>query len=220
MKEHPLPCDALLSKEEIEIVDDVHNKIAGFLLSTKSYPLELLAATASRLLEGDDYEGAVTRAVRLLKTCEKFQDVASHNKAWLEESAKQNRALVAESRTSKHIPFSSALEKIYARSRHNRNLDAHRAFIGYRFKETGDYRYSAKFIDEDADRGFLPSEVERLRGEFQAIPSGKWRTIMVEYNRQNAPTEKKCLVGSKKASTGKKRPPAGKVSKAARKAKK
>ena len=171
-------------------MDKLHNSIAGFLLSTKSYPLELLAATASRLLEGEDYEDAVMRAALLLRTCEKFQEVASNNKAWVEESAKQTIAAVAESRTSKRIPFSAALEKIYARSRLDRNLDAHRAFLWHKFKETGKSQYLAAAITQDEDKGFLPSEVERLRREFQAIPKGKWWAIMVKYNRQNAPLEK------------------------------
>ncbi|XHR27980.1 MAG: hypothetical protein ACFUZC_18875 [Chthoniobacteraceae bacterium] len=210
MEKQPLPCDAGLSKEEIEFVDKAHNRLGGVGRFTKTYPLELLAATASRLLEGEEYEDAVFRAAWLLKTCEEFLEHASKNKAHIEESAKQTKAKIAESRTSKRIPFSSALEKIYKRSKRYLNLDAHRAFIGYKFKETGDYQYSAEFIAQDEDQGFLPSEVERLRGEYEAIPSGKWRAIMIEYNRHKTPLEENAWSAPKKASTGKRQQATGK----------
>jgi hypothetical protein len=190
----------------------IHNTPDGISLDTQIYPLELLAATAARLLNGNDYDGAVEGAVALLNACKRYQGKALRNKTVLGKIEEACEVRKTEERPAGRIPFNDALEKIYGRSRLSRNVEAHLTFTAYRLGLLDQPQLSEKVVSQERKRDFLPSEVATLAKDYKAIPRGEWRVILDEYKRHLAPTEKnkKHFDAAQKPVSGKKRRVSGK----------
>lgn len=202
------PSDSTRS-ERRAVVSTIHSTPSGVSLDSQNYPLELLAVVAARLLEGSDYTGAVERAVALLNACKEYQEQSVRNKTLLDKIGELSEARDAGERAAKRVPFSSALEKIYGRSRMGRNLEYHYALTGYKlgFDEP---RVLEKVISLEMERGFLIPELEGLAREYKSIPSAEWRAIVAEHKRHRTPPENKIVDRQKKRSSGKKPLTAGK----------
>jgi len=191
----------------------IHNTPDGISLDAQIYPLELLAATAARLLEGNDYEGAVERAVALLNTCERYQVQALRNKTVLGKIEEAFEDRKTEERTAKRVPFGDALEEIYGKHRPKRNRETHLAFTAHRLELNDAPLILEKVISQERKQGFLPSEVASLTKDYNAIPSNERHVIVGEYNRHFTPAEKKVkkvLLRPKSPASGKKRRVVGK----------
>lgn len=190
----------------------IHDTPNGIVVDAQTYPLELLAATAARLLEGNDYEGAVERAVALLNACKRYQWLALRNKTLMGNIEEMSKERKREETAAKRIPFSAALEKIYGRSRLSRNIDTHCIFTAYRLGLLAEPEAYLKLIEIQKQEGFLPSEVASLTKDYKAIPANEWRGIVDEYKRHRAPIgkSKKAFDTAKKPVSGKKRRVAGK----------
>ena len=190
------------SRVENENVKTTHATPTGVSVDAQIYPLDLLSAVAARLLEGNDYVGAVERAVALLNACRKYQQEALRNKSLLNEIEALGEARQNEEQTARRVPFSSALEKIYGRSRMDRNLESHLVMTSDRLGLVGELLDKA--ISEEMKQGFLPSEVDALANRYKAIPSADWRAIVAEYKQHRKPPENKSLDRLKKRDSGKK----------------
>jgi hypothetical protein len=99
-------------------------KIAQELVSLPAeYPLELVANIASRLLVGEDYQGAANRALRLLQACNQTQEKIKDRKEFL--NAKFMRA-AGESDDFEfpeglyRMPYVEAIKFITGQKRHDR----------------------------------------------------------------------------------------------------
>ncbi len=190
----------------------MHNTPDGISLDAQIYPLELLAATAARLLKGDDYDGAVESAVALLNACKRYQGKALRNKAALEKIEETCEDRKTEERTARRIPFSNALEKIYGRSRLSRNVEAHLAFTAYRLELFDQPWLSEEVISREMKQGFLPSEVASFAKDYKAVSRKEWREIVDAYKRHQTSAEKirKHFDAAQKPVSGKKRRGSGK----------
>jgi hypothetical protein len=168
----------------------IHNTPDGIALDAQIYPLELLAATAARLLEGNDYEGAVERAVALLNACEIYQGQALRNKTLLGKIEETYAAGKTEGKKTDHIPFKKALKQIYKKDRWSRNLETHLALTAYRLGLNDDPKLLDTVISQERKQGFLPSEVASLTKDYNAIPAKEWSVIVGEYKRHCTPSKK------------------------------
>jgi hypothetical protein len=162
--------------------------------------LDLLASTAARLLVGDDYAAAAERALCLLDECAarlaERRRQRARTKEVIEKFGKRMKALAAE----KPVSFTEGLKAIVGGARAGeRRL---RLFV---FLILALYSTEAEAIHEIEvfqQRGFLPSEIERLKKEYQTRrESGELRIKRLGRKKSLQPDQTPKVTGSAEAVT-------------------
>jgi len=134
------------------------------------YPLELLAGVAPQLLQGDDYDVAVVRAVELLNGCERVP-----KEKWRTETLAEMQRLEAErAENAQQVSFAAGVKEITG---HKKGDRAEEWFIKYvRARIKAGSRSSPSLVGEELERE-LARQMQGYRTEGftrREIDGGAW----------------------------------------------